>query len=213
MGLAKAAELNFYPGPAHVLELAAGLGLTPDQVASVSAIRQRMSAAAKPLGAQILTRERQLDRQFAEGRINAIGAACRDKRHRRAAGPAARRPSCRPSRDKAGADAGAGRALRRLPRLWRCIEPASPSFGTWRMNRRSATEIENAPKRIAVRLDALDAATDLKQLNRPGFDFHPLRGNRSATRSTSTAPGASPSNRKAAPLMRSSLSNIIEVQT
>ena len=31
-------------------------------------------------------------------------------------------------------------------------------------------------KRILVRLDALDAATDLRQLNRPGFDFHPLHG-------------------------------------
>ena len=31
MGLAKAAELNGYPGPAHVLELAAQLDLTPVQ--------------------------------------------------------------------------------------------------------------------------------------------------------------------------------------
>jgi proteic killer suppression protein len=30
--------------------------------------------------------------------------------------------------------------------------------------------------RILIRLDALDSATDLRQLNRPGFDFHPLRG-------------------------------------
>jgi hypothetical protein len=31
MGLAKAAELNGYPGPAHVIELAAELELTPEQ--------------------------------------------------------------------------------------------------------------------------------------------------------------------------------------
>ena len=31
-------------------------------------------------------------------------------------------------------------------------------------------------KRIMVRLGALDAATDLRQLNRPGFDFHSLHG-------------------------------------
>ena len=31
-------------------------------------------------------------------------------------------------------------------------------------------------KRLAVRLDALDAATDPTQLNRPGFNFHKLRG-------------------------------------
>ncbi|HEY0836726.1 MAG TPA: type II toxin-antitoxin system RelE/ParE family toxin [Azospirillum sp.] len=31
-------------------------------------------------------------------------------------------------------------------------------------------------KRALRRLDALDAATDLKQLDQPGFDFHPLHG-------------------------------------
>jgi toxin HigB-1 len=31
-------------------------------------------------------------------------------------------------------------------------------------------------KRLAVRLDALDSATDLRQLDRPGFDFHALHG-------------------------------------
>lgn len=31
-------------------------------------------------------------------------------------------------------------------------------------------------KRIAVRLDALEAATSLADLDRPGFDFHALRG-------------------------------------
>jgi proteic killer suppression protein len=31
-------------------------------------------------------------------------------------------------------------------------------------------------KRIIVRLDAMDAASDLRHLNKPGFDFHPLQG-------------------------------------
>jgi len=31
-------------------------------------------------------------------------------------------------------------------------------------------------KRIRIRLDAMDAATDLKHLKQPGFDFHPLKG-------------------------------------
>ena len=31
-------------------------------------------------------------------------------------------------------------------------------------------------QRIIVRLDALEAATSLKELNQPGFDFHPMRG-------------------------------------
>lgn len=31
-------------------------------------------------------------------------------------------------------------------------------------------------RRILVRLDALDAATEVGELNQPGFDFHALRG-------------------------------------
>jgi Spy/CpxP family protein refolding chaperone len=69
MGLAKAGELNGYPGPIHVLDLSAALELTPDQRAALAAIRDRMSAAAKPLGSAIIARERTLDEQFATGRI------------------------------------------------------------------------------------------------------------------------------------------------
>jgi hypothetical protein len=69
MGLAKAGELNGYPGPIHVLEMGAELGLTPDQRTALAAIKDRMSAAAKPLGREIIARERALDEQFASGRI------------------------------------------------------------------------------------------------------------------------------------------------
>jgi Spy/CpxP family protein refolding chaperone len=69
MGLAKAAELNGYPGPRHVLDLAAALNLTGDQVRQVSAIRERMSAAARTLGTALVERERALDRLFAESTI------------------------------------------------------------------------------------------------------------------------------------------------
>lgn len=41
---------------------------------------------------------------------------------------------------------------------------------------KSAKVPQNLIRRIIVRLDALDAATDLRSLNQPGFDFHPLRG-------------------------------------
>jgi Spy/CpxP family protein refolding chaperone len=64
MGMAKAAELNGYPGPIHVLTLARELDLTPTQRQQVQAIFDRMSAAAKPLG------ERKLDHAFASGEIN-----------------------------------------------------------------------------------------------------------------------------------------------
>lgn len=70
MGLARAGELNGYPGPAHVLELADALGLTPAQRDQVTEIRMRMTAAAKPLGAQIIAKERILDQSFADGTID-----------------------------------------------------------------------------------------------------------------------------------------------
>lgn len=70
MGLAKAAELNGYPGPAHALDLAAGLGLSGEQVAALRDAKDRMTRDAKTLGGAIVERERLLDRAFAEGRID-----------------------------------------------------------------------------------------------------------------------------------------------
>ena len=69
MGLAKAAELNGYPGPKHVLMLAKELKVTEAQERQVKAIYDRMSAAAKPLGAELIERERTLDQLFAKGEI------------------------------------------------------------------------------------------------------------------------------------------------
>ncbi|PWC53078.1 Spy/CpxP family protein refolding chaperone [Azospirillum sp. TSO22-1] len=70
MALAKAAELNGYPGPPHALDLAAELALSPEQIATLKDIQARMTAAAKPLGAAIVEAERALDRRFAERRID-----------------------------------------------------------------------------------------------------------------------------------------------
>ena len=69
MGMAKAAELNGYPGPVHVLALAGELDLTAKQHERVQAIFDRMSGAAKPLGAEIIEHERLLDRLFAKGEM------------------------------------------------------------------------------------------------------------------------------------------------
>ena len=71
MGLAKAAELNHYPGPRHVLELAAQLQLTPEQRASAQAAFDRMRDEAVRLGRQIVERERTLDAMFARADIDA----------------------------------------------------------------------------------------------------------------------------------------------
>ena len=70
MGLAKAAELNGYPGPLHVLELAAELKLTEEQKQQTEEIRQVMLLEAKRLGPLIVENERQLDALFASGTID-----------------------------------------------------------------------------------------------------------------------------------------------
>jgi hypothetical protein len=67
-GYALAAELNGYPGPLHVLDLAEDLALTPEQRAAVEVLFRAMAAEARPLGARLLERERSLERLFAEGR-------------------------------------------------------------------------------------------------------------------------------------------------
>jgi Spy/CpxP family protein refolding chaperone len=71
MGLAKAAELNHYPGPRHVLELAAELRLTPAQHKQTQSAFERMRAEAVRLGRRIVERERELDALFAKGEIDA----------------------------------------------------------------------------------------------------------------------------------------------
>jgi Spy/CpxP family protein refolding chaperone len=66
MGLAKAAELNGYPGPAHVLELADQLQLTHQQRAKAEHLKRSMKAAAR-LGHWLVDAERRLNLLFAKG--------------------------------------------------------------------------------------------------------------------------------------------------
>ena len=65
MGLALAAELNGYPGPLHVLELAEPLGLTAPQRDSMTRLFEAMKAEAVALGEKLIAAEAGLDRQFA----------------------------------------------------------------------------------------------------------------------------------------------------
>ena len=69
MGLAKAAELNSYPGPLHVLQLADRLGLSDAQRAATDALYAAMHQKALPIGRQIVEAERTLDRAFADRSI------------------------------------------------------------------------------------------------------------------------------------------------
>ncbi|MBM3540392.1 MAG: periplasmic heavy metal sensor [Alphaproteobacteria bacterium] len=69
MGLALAAELNNYPGPLHVLELAEGLHLSAEQRARTQALIDAMKAESIRLGERLLAQEAELDRLFAERRV------------------------------------------------------------------------------------------------------------------------------------------------
>jgi hypothetical protein len=64
-GLARAAELNGYPGPRHVLDLADALALTPGQRARTQQLFASMQGDARRLGRLLVEAEAQLDRRFA----------------------------------------------------------------------------------------------------------------------------------------------------
>ena len=68
-GFALPAELNGYPGPAHVLEDADELKLTEAQRSAIGEIFERMNAAARALGRGFVDAEAALDAAFAERTI------------------------------------------------------------------------------------------------------------------------------------------------
>lgn len=67
MGLALPAELNGYPGPRHVLDLANALELSAAQQAEAQRLFDEMQAQAISLGEQVIDGEAMLDQLFAEG--------------------------------------------------------------------------------------------------------------------------------------------------
>ncbi len=71
MGLAKAAELNSYPGPMHVLELAQALQLSDAQRDASTRLMNTHKDEARALGRQLVDAERELDQAFATRRIDA----------------------------------------------------------------------------------------------------------------------------------------------
>ena len=70
MGLALAAELNGYPGPLHVLELADQLQLSVDQRRRVGELIEVMKADAVPVGEELIEHEKELDQAFADHSIS-----------------------------------------------------------------------------------------------------------------------------------------------
>ncbi|KAF0227426.1 MAG: hypothetical protein FD175_2769 [Beijerinckiaceae bacterium] len=75
MGLALAAELNGYPGPMHVLELADKLVLTPEQRTRMQGLIHAMKQETIAIGGEVITAETALDRLFAEKRVDAASLA------------------------------------------------------------------------------------------------------------------------------------------
>lgn len=65
-GLAKAAELNGYPGPVHVLELSEELRLSEAQAIATRNLMDQHKREASRLGAALLDAEHHLDRIFAK---------------------------------------------------------------------------------------------------------------------------------------------------
>lgn len=69
MGLAKAAELNGYPGPMHVLELQARMELTSEQREATAKLMAAHKIEVKQLGVELIEAERALDTAFANKTI------------------------------------------------------------------------------------------------------------------------------------------------
>jgi hypothetical protein len=70
MGLAKAAELNHYPGPKHVLQLADQLQLSEEQHRRTHAIFEDMNSKAVNFGKQLVEKEQLLDSRFSAANIS-----------------------------------------------------------------------------------------------------------------------------------------------
>ena len=70
MGLAKAAELNHFPGPKHVLDLSKELKLSQTQIDSTEKIFGMMKEKAVYLGKIIIEKEEQLEQLFSSGNVD-----------------------------------------------------------------------------------------------------------------------------------------------
>jgi Spy/CpxP family protein refolding chaperone len=75
MGFAKAAELNHYPGPKHVLDRGEEIGLSAPQKKEAQRIYDAMHAQTVGLGERLVVSERDLDGLFAAARIDEASLA------------------------------------------------------------------------------------------------------------------------------------------
>jgi Spy/CpxP family protein refolding chaperone len=70
MGLALPGEMNGYPGPVHVLELADQLQLSAEQRQRVQQLFEAMKTEAITVGEKLIQQESAPDREFAEQKIS-----------------------------------------------------------------------------------------------------------------------------------------------
>ena len=75
MGLALPGELNGYPGPLHVLELADRLALNESQRQRIQELYEAMKMEAVAVGEKLIEQESALDREFAERKISPAALA------------------------------------------------------------------------------------------------------------------------------------------
>jgi len=75
MGFAKSAELNHFPGPMHVLELADRLGLSGAQRDATRRLMDAHKAEARAIGAKLVDAERSLEALFRKGELEQASLA------------------------------------------------------------------------------------------------------------------------------------------
>lgn len=111
MSLALAAELNGFPGPAHVLELAEQLDLSAEQRQRTQALFMQMGQRARELGELVIAAEAELDRLFKNSTADA--ASVDDSTAK-----IARLQGCKAS--------FAQHTSVSTSRWWRCVVPSRP---------------------------------------------------------------------------------------
>jgi Spy/CpxP family protein refolding chaperone len=72
MGLAKAAELNHYPGPMHILQMKEKLRLSPEQIAILEKVFDQMHNETVPFGNSLIEQEQMLDSVFRTAKADSI---------------------------------------------------------------------------------------------------------------------------------------------
>lgn len=77
MAMALPAELNGYPGPSHVLQMASELKLSDEQIARTRQLFADMEGQAKAAGHEVIEAERELDALFRDKKAtpDAVSAA------------------------------------------------------------------------------------------------------------------------------------------